>query len=181
MTVLSLPTGPSEEIESGTLFLLNAINRARHRLWIASPYFVPDEPVSYALQLAALRGVDVRVMIPENPDHKLVYLAGFSYLKNMETAGVKMYRFNDGFLHQKVMLVDDQLGSVGTCNLDNRSLRLNFEVSILTMDKKFCGELEEMFEDDFRHCRRIDNSDYTEKKLLFRIAVRMARLIAPIL
>lgn len=97
MSVLSLPTGPVGDIESGTLFFLNAINRARHRLWITSPYFVPDEPVSYALQLAAFRGVDVRIMIPEKPDHKTVYLAGFSYLRGMDAAGVKMYRYQDGF------------------------------------------------------------------------------------
>jgi len=181
MTVLSLPTGPVGDIESGTLFFLNAINRAKHRLWIASPYFVPDEPLSYALQLAALRGVDVRIMIPEKPDHKMVYLAAFSYLKDMDAAGVKMYRYQDGFLHQKVMLVDDQLASVGTSNLDNRSLRLNFEVSILVLNKEFCLELEKMLEDDFRNCRRIDGRDYTEKKLPFRVAVRVARLMAPIL
>ena len=181
MTVLSLPTGPVGDIESGTLFFLNAINRARHRLWITSPYFVPDEPVSYALQLAALRGVDVRVMIPEKPDHKTVYLAGFSYLRDMEAAGVKMYRYQDGFLHQKVMLVDDHLGSVGTSNLDNRSLRLNFEVSMLVIDKGFCRDLEKMLEEDFRHCRRIDGSDYSEKSLPFRVAVRVARLMAPVL
>lgn len=181
MTVLSLPTGPVGDIESGTLFFLNAINRARHRLWITSPYFVPDEPVSYALQLAALRGVDVRVMLPEKPDHKTVYLAGFSYLRDMDAAGVKMYRYQDGFLHQKVMLVDDNLGSVGTSNLDNRSLRLNFEVSILVINKEFCRDLEKMLEEDFRHCRRIDGRDYSEKSLLFRVAVRVARLFAPVL
>jgi len=181
MTVLSLPTGPVGDIESGTLFFLNAINRARHRLWITSPYFVPDEPVSYALQLAALRGVDVRIMLPEKPDHKTVYLAGFSYLRDMDAAGVKMYRYHDGFLHQKVMLVDDQLASVGTVNLDNRSLRLNFEISILVIDKGFCRDLEKMLEEDFRHCRRIDGRDYSEKKLPFRVAVRIARLFAPVL
>lgn len=181
MSVLSLPTGPVGDIESGTLFFLNAINRARHRLWIASPYFVPDEPLSYALQLAALRGVDVRIMIPEKPDHKMVYLAGFSYLQDMDAAGVKMFRYMDGFLHQKVMLVDDQFGSVGTCNLDNRSLRLNFEVSILVIDKGFCRDLEKMLEEDFRQCRRIDGRDYSEKGLPFRVAVRMARLMAPVL
>lgn len=181
MTVLSLPTGPVGDIESGTLFFLNAINRARHRLWITSPYFVPDEPVSYALQLAALRGVDVRVMIPEKPDHKTVYLAGFSYFQDMESAGVKMYRYQDGFLHQKVMLVDDNLASVGTSNLDNRSLRLNFEVSILVIDKQFCRELEKMLEEDFSHCRRVDGRDYSEKSLPFRVAVRVARLMAPVL
>jgi len=181
MAVLPLPTGPAGDIESGTLFFLNAINRARHRLWITSPYFVPDEPVSYALQLAAFRGVDVRVMIPEKPDHKTVYLAGFSYLRDMDAAGVKMYRYQDGFLHQKVMLVDDHLASVGTMNLDNRSLRLNFEISMLVINEGFCLSLEKMLEEDFRNCRRIDYRDYSERSLLFRVVVRIARLMAPVL
>ncbi len=181
MSVLSLPTGPVGEVESGTLFVLNAINRARHRLWITSPYFVPDEPISYALQLAAFRGVDVRIMIPQKPDHRTVYLAGFSYLRGMDAAGVKMYRYRDGFLHQKVMLVDEHLASVGTMNLDNRSLRLNFEISMLVIDAGFCRDLEEMLEEDFRNCRRIDGRDYSEKSLPFRVAVRIARLMAPVL
>lgn len=181
MTVLPLPTGPIDEVEGGTLFFLNTINRAKERLWIASPYFVPDESVGNALRLAAMRGVDVRIMIPQKPDHRMVYLAGFSYLEAMSKAGVKMYRYDDGFLHQKVMLADDQLASVGTMNIDNRSLRLNFELSIVVLDKGFCKNVERMLREDFTNCHSIDGTDYTCRSLPFRVAVRMARLMAPVL
>ena len=120
-------------------------------------------------------------MIPEKPDHKMVYMASFSFLEEMTKAGVKMYRYTDGFLHQKVMLVDDQLASVGTMNLDNRSMRLNFELSMIIMDQGFCKEVEKMLEEDFRNSRQIDGTDYTKRSLLFRVGVRMSRLMAPIL
>ncbi|MCF6313915.1 MAG: cardiolipin synthase [Verrucomicrobiales bacterium] len=181
MMVLPLPTGPIDEAEGGTLFVLNTINRAKQRLWIASPYFVPDESVSNALRLAAMRGVDVRIMIPEKPDHKMVYLAAFSYLEAMSKAGVKMYRYDKGFLHQKVMLADDHLASVGTVNIDNRSLRLNFELSIVVMDGDFCKQVEKMLEQDFRSCYAIDGTDYTCRSLPFRVVVRVARMFAPVL
>ena len=90
--VLVLPTGPADELETCGLFFVHAINAARQRLWIASPYFVPDPQVMCALQLAALRGVDVRIMLPEHADHLLVYLSAFSFLEEAEQAGVKIYR-----------------------------------------------------------------------------------------
>src|SRR4029078_7875109 len=107
------------------------IEAARHRLWIASPYFVPDTALIYALQLAALRGVDVRIMLPQKPDHKMVYLAAFSYIAEAEPACVKFYRYQPGFMHHKVILVDDDLAAVGTANFDNRSIRLNFELMLV--------------------------------------------------
>lgn len=180
-TMLALATGPVEKLEAGTLFFIHSINRARKRLWIASPYFVPDESVRVALQLAALRGVDVRIMLPERPDHKTVYLASFSFLADMEAAGVRLFRYGAGFLHQKVMLVDDQLASVGTANLDNRSLKLNFELSMVVLNSCFCQQVEKMLETDFSQCREIDGSDYTSKPIWFRAGVRLARLAAPIL
>jgi cardiolipin synthase len=181
MAVLPLATDPVGELEIGTLFFLHLIGRARHRLWIASPYFVPDEGIRASLQLAALRGVDVRIMIPERPDHYVVYLAGFAYLAEMAAAGVKIFRYRAGFLHQKVILVDGQLASVGTSNLDNRSLRLNFELNLVVLDSRFCVEVARMLETDFARCREVDERDLTEKPLWFRVLVRLARLMAPIL
>ncbi len=181
MTVLPLPTGPAASLEGGTIFFLNAASRARERLWIASPYFVTDESVRAALQLAALRGVDVRIMIPAIADKWFPWLAAFSFLEEMEAAGVKILRYGDGFLHEKVILVDDQLASVGTANLDNRSMRLNFEVSIVVLDKVFADRVAEMFEEDFEECRLATHQDYLDRPWWFRLAVRLARLAAPIL
>ena len=179
--VLTLPTGPIERIEGGTIFFLNAITRARERIWIATPYFVTDESIRSALLMASLRGVDVRIMIPDEPDKRIPWLATFSYLPEMEAGGVRMFRYERGFLHQKVILVDDCFSSVGTANLDNRSMRLNFEVSAVVLCEAFAEQLESMLEADFSRCREIDGSDYTSRPVWFRVAVKLARLASPVL
>ncbi|MFV1995852.1 MAG: cardiolipin synthase, partial [Verrucomicrobiales bacterium] len=181
VNILPLETGPADTLETCTLMFLHLINSARERLWIASPYFVPDESIASALQLAALRGVDVRIMIPDQPDHKMVYLAAFSYLEKMGATGVKIFRYVGGFLHQKVALVDHHLSVVGTANLDNRSFRLNFELSIAVSNREFALKVEKMLADDFTQCRQVDGRDYTERPAHFRFAVRVCRLLAPIL
>ncbi|MCB9925956.1 MAG: cardiolipin synthase [Planctomycetaceae bacterium] len=179
--VLILPTGPADSLETCGLFFIQMISMAQDRLWIASPYFVPDIHVIAALQLAALRGVDVRIMLPEKPDHLLVYLASFSYLQEMEEVGVKIYRYEPGFLHQKAMLIDDRWAAIGTANLDNRSFRLNFEITVLVEDTAFVAEAAQMFENDFAHCRIVESDDLEERSLWFKIGVRIARLMSPIL
>ena len=181
MTVLAFPTGPVEALEGGTIFFLNTIARAKERLWLASPYFVTDESVRASLQLAALRGVDVRIMIPAIPDKRIPWLATFSFLEEMEAAGVQILRYGDGFLHEKVILVDDQWASVGTANLDNRSMRLNFEVSIVVLDEEFAKQVEAMFINDFEECRPASYRDYLERPWWFRLAVKLARLASPVL
>ena len=179
--VLPLETGPIDRLEACTLMFHHLIGSACGKLWIASPYFVPDDGVAAALKLAALRGIDVRILIPSIPDKRLAYLAAFSYLEEMDAAGVKIYRYEDGFQHQKVVLVDDFLSVVGTANLDNRSLRLNFELSMVVSDKSFAREVEIMLEDDFARSRKIDGNDYSSRSIDFRYAVRFCRLLAPIL
>ncbi|MDF1813364.1 MAG: cardiolipin synthase [Verrucomicrobiales bacterium] len=181
MTVMAMSFGPVEELEGGTLFFLNAICLAKKRIWIASPYFVPDHCIVSALQLASLRGVDVRVMIPAIPDKWTPYLATFSFLHEMEAAGVKMLRYTEGFLHQKVLLVDDKLASVGTANLDNRSMRLNFEVNIVVMNAEFCNDVDQMFLEDFANCKEATMSEYRNLPWWFRLGVKLARLVAPVL
>jgi cardiolipin synthase len=179
--ILVLPTGPADDQETCSLMFTHLINSARKKIWIVSPYFVPDESVLSALRLAALRGVDVRVMIPEKPDHRTVYLAGFACLKEIEGTGVRIYRYLEGFLHQKVFLVDDDLAGVGTANLDNRSLRLNFEITLAFADRNFAKEMETMLEEDFKRCREVEPGELQRKPYWFQVAVRVARLLSPIL
>lgn len=180
-TALCLASDPSDLIETCGLFFLHAINSAKQRLWIASPYFVPDESLMAALQLAAIRGVDVRVMLPEIPDHKLVYLAGYAFIAEAEPAGVKFYRYQPGFLHHKVILVDDDLSAVGTANFDNRSIRLNFELMLVFADKPFTAAVCEMLERDFANCRQATADELASRPFVFRMGVSVARLLAPIL
>jgi cardiolipin synthase len=179
--VLILTTGPADALDTCALFFVQAINAAQQRIWITSPYFVPDETVVAALQLAALRGVDVRIMLPAHPDHKLVYLAGLSFVQESVQNGVKLFRYQTGFLHQKVLLVDADLAAVGTANLDNRSFRLNFEFTALVADPGFAAQVEEMLEADFRNCLAVAADELESRPLPVRIAARAARLLAPVL
>lgn len=177
---LCMPTGPADSLETGTLMMLDLINSARERLWIASPYFVPDQQFVSALQLAALRGVDVRVLIPENNDDPLVDLTSYSYLEELGNVGVKTYRYQPGFMHQKVFLIDEKLAAIGTANFDNRSMRLNFEITMLLRDAEVARQVEEMLEADFANSRLATVEDYTESSSFFQFFVRTARLLAPV-
>jgi cardiolipin synthase len=178
--VLIIPTGPADQLETCNLMFVHAINSATERIWIASPYFVPEHSVIVALQLAGLRGVDVRILIPDNPDHLSVYLAAYSYFDEAGQTGAKFYRYQDGFLHEKAMLVDDQVATIGTANFDNRSFRLNFEITAAIADPTFVGEVERMFEADFARSRLMQPGEYDRKPWYFRLGVRLARLTSPI-
>jgi cardiolipin synthase len=175
-----IPTGPADPADSWQLVVAEAANSSRQRLWITTPYFVPDEGVLTALQAAAIRGVDVRILIPERADHLLVWLSAFSYYEQSIPYGVKLFRYHRGFLHQKVMLIDDRLAAVGTANLDNRSFRLNFEITAFSPDPGFVAEVGRMLERDFTHAREATVEGFTGRSFLFRAACRAARLLAPI-
>jgi cardiolipin synthase len=178
--VLCLPSGPADDLETATLFFLQAINMAKTRLWIASPYFVPDEQIMSALQLAALRGVDVRILMPTKPDSELVRLSAFSYFEEGEKAGVKFFHRQRGFMHQKVLLIDDKYATVGTANFDNRSFRLNFEMTMGISDFTFAKSVEAMLVKDFADSVRVSSKVLDEGSPWFRLKVRVARLLAPI-
>jgi cardiolipin synthase len=178
-SILVLPTGPADELENCNLLYLHAIHSAKKRLWIATPYFVPDPPVVQALQLAALRGVDVRVLVPQKADHWLVWLSSFSYQDETEKSGVVFYRYTEGFMHQKALLVDDDFAVVGTANLDNRSFRLNFEISAVFNDKAFAEQVEAMLAQDFQGSQRAAPGELARRGFWFRLAVAASRLLAP--
>lgn len=180
-TALVLPTGPADTLKACNLFFVNAINLAENRLWIATPYFVPDESTLIALTLAAVRGVDVRIILPNRPDHLLVYLCSFSYYQEMKAIGIKLYRYKNGFMHQKVILIDEDLAGVGTVNLDYRSFFLNFEVMGFIASRDFVKKVEKMLKDDLAVCVAVNFSEYDKKPLWFKLAVKIARLLTPIL
>jgi cardiolipin synthase len=176
-----LDSGPSDDLERCTLFFLHCITSARHRLWIASPYFVPDDGIIQALQLAAVRGVDVRILLPQKADHTFVWLASFAMLKELQLPGLTVYRYQPGFLHYKAVLVDDNLAAIGTANFDNRSFRLNFEITLAVPDEKFAAETAAMFERDFAASQQVDNCSYDALPLHLKTGVKISRLLAPIL
>ena len=133
-----------------------------------------------ALQLAALRGVDVRILLPDRADHILVWLSSFSYYDQSIPYGVRLLRYKRGFLHQKVMLIDSRMATIGTANLDNRSFRLNFEITAFVSDEKFIGEVSDMLEADFANSTEVKVEEFTQKPFLFRAVCRAARLLAPV-
>ena len=181
ISVLIVPTGPADEFETALLMFVHIINAARKRIWISSPYFVPDEAIMSALTLAKLRGVDIRIIIPEMPDNKLMYFAAYDYFDELSECGIQFYRYQDGFTHEKVLLVDEALSSIGTANFDNRSFRLNFEISALIADIDFNHQVEQMFENGFASSRLMQGGDYDNKPFWFKLAVRTSRLMSPVL
>jgi cardiolipin synthase len=150
-------------------------------VWIATPYFVPDGRILGALQLAALRGVDVRILMPRTADHWFFKFVPYTYLPEVEQAGVKTYLYEEGFMHQKALLVDDDYAAISTANLDNRSFRLNFEITVLFADAGFAADVERMLEDDFTRATQITQKDFDEHSYAFRVAARATRLLAPVL
>jgi len=178
--ILCLPTGPSDKLETCALFYLNAINRAKERIWISTPYFVPDQQIVSALTLAVLRGVDVRIMIPEVTDSKLIDLSHHGIAGAVERTGVKMYHYTKGFNHQKVMLVDDNYSYVGTANFDNRSFRLNFEITMVVDDVDFARQTEEMLNKDFESSRLVPEKTYSNSSFIKRLLSSVALLLSPI-
>lgn len=180
-TVLVFPSDPASEYEEAGLMFHQAIVAAERRVWIASPYFVPDRGIVAALQLAALRGVDVRVIIPDEPDGPVVAMANWSFTQELLASGIKVYRYQGGFMHQKVLLMDDQLAGVGTANFDNRSFRLNFEITLLVHDVLFAREVEEMLENDLERSRQVSLEELSNKPAWFIVGMAIARLFAPVL
>jgi len=181
MRVSIIPSGPADAMETFGLVSSQAIHTAKQRVWISSPYFVPDEGIIRSLQLAALRGVDVRILIPEKVDHLMVWLASFWFVQQLQLPQIKVFRYTEGFLHQKAYLVDDQYALIGTANFDNRSMRLNFELSALIDNPSFATQVEDMFKEDFSHSREVSLYEYQHKPLHFRTGVQIARLLAPLL
>ncbi len=174
-------TGPADDIESCGLLFAHAIESAEHRLWIASPYFVPDQRVLSSLQVAALRGVDVRVLLPRQSDNPIFHFVPYAYLADIERLGVQIFLYEAGFMHQKVTVVDDAYTLIGSANLDNRSFRLNFEVTCVAKDERFVADVARMLEDDFNKSTRLTHDDVANKPWYFTLAVSLTRLMAPVL
>ncbi len=178
---LVVACGPADRMETGSLYFTAAINAARKRVWLSTPYFVPDTAVRSALQLAVLRGVDVRVLIPSQPDHHTVFLASTLHAHHALRDGVRMFRYQPGFLHQKALLIDSDCAAIGSMNLDSRSFRLNFEVGVLVVGTAFASAVENMLIDDFSRAREITGREYHDAPYLRRVAMHVARLFDPLL
>ena len=148
-------SGPDTDGEAIHRAMIDALNMARERVWLATPYFVPTDEARLALTNAALRGVQVKLIVPEQSDSRIVTAAARSYYKEMLDAGVLVFEYQNRMFHAKTLLVDQHYGMVGSANFDNRSFRLNFEVAAVVHARDFNQQLADMFEADLSHCKRV--------------------------
>ena len=179
--VAVVPSGPDQEHNAAAMLYFTGITSARERVYLTSPYFVPDEPTVRALMSAALRGVDVRVLVPHRCDVALVGYAARSYYPALLRAGVRLFEYLPSMLHAKTMVIDSAWAVVGSANLDIRSFRLNFELSTVIADLAFAGRLEARFLRDLGAAREISPDDVRGRTRLARLRDGVARLLSPLL
>lgn len=160
---------------------LELFHQARKHIYIQTPYFVPDDAVLSALQIAARSGVEVRLMIPCKPDHPFVYWATYSYVGDLLRAGARCFTYENGFLHAKGVCVDGQVCCYGTANMDIRSFELNFEVNAVIYNQKITEQMEEIFLNDLESCREITRELYEARGLVTRFKEQCSRLLSPLL
>ncbi|MBA4189977.1 MAG: cardiolipin synthase [Planctomycetaceae bacterium] len=174
-------SGPDDEYKAIRETYFAGILNARKRVWIASPYFVPDAGLKDAMMLAARSGVDVRFLGLFRPDKWMPYLAARFYWADVMAAGVKVYQYTPGMMHSKYVLVDGEWASVGSANMDNRSLALNFEANCQFFDEGLVAEMERAFLDDLEVSVRLDPEVFAARPLVGRLAENAARLFSPVL
>lgn len=175
-------SGPDSDWEAIHQAYFTAISQAKRMIYIQTPYFIPDDSLLVALRTAALSGVDVRIMFPGKPDHKIVYHASLSYFESILKSGGKVFLYDEkGFLHSKVMVVDDDIASVGTANMDLRSFMINFEINGFIYDKEIVGSLKQDFLNDQLSCKEITLEEYQNRPMLQKLKGSYARLFSPIL
>lgn len=176
-----ISSGPDNAIQQIRDNYLCLIHKARKRIYIQTPYFIPDEAILSALLIAVRSGIEVNIMVPCKPDHPFVYWATYSYVGDLVKAGANCYIYKDGFLHAKGVLVDGEAFCYGTANMDNRSFALNFEVNAVVYNKEKAWEMEEIFRADLKDCEQITRDIYAERPLIIRIKEQICRLLSPLL
>lgn len=178
-TTQLVTSGPDSAVPKILEAYVKMITNAKKRVYIQTPYFIPDDVFISALRIAVKSGIDVRIMVPKIPDKKTVYLATLSYLKEVAELGIKIYLYN-GFLHSKTLLVDDNKLSIGTCNTDNRSFRLNFEDTVIIYSKELNKQHRDIFEDDIKHSQQVDLNYFKKKRWLTKILQAIMHLFSAI-
>ena len=176
--ISSGPDSARQVIRDNYLML---INKARRRIFIQTPYFIPDEALMAALLIAVSSGVEVNVMIPCKPDHPFVYWATWSYVGELVNAGANCYTYDNGFIHAKGVLVDGEACCYGTANFDNRSFALNFEVNAVIYDGRIAKQMEQIFLEDVKKSCRITKEQYAARSLWIRFKEQCCRLLSPLL
>ncbi|MGV8941926.1 MAG: cardiolipin synthase [Lysobacter sp.] len=175
-----LVSGPDSPWEAIHRLHVGAIQSARKRVWLMTPYFVPGEAAMMALTSAALGGLDVRLLVPRVSDSRLVTYAARSYFDDLLVAGVKILEYGPRMLHSKALLCDDDVAIIGSANFDHRSFRLNFEISVMFHDRELVAELSRLMEHDCTDCVAVRN-DRNRSLWRSRLPEALARLVSPLL
>lgn len=174
-------SGPDHKEEYIKNAYMKIINNAKESVYIQTPYLVPDEPMKEALKIAALSGIDVRIMVPDKPDHFFMKWILSANMGDLMEWGVKFYTYQKGFIHSKTIVSDGKVCSIGTANLDIRSFQLNFEINAIIYDDKFSKEQEDIFIKDIEDCKLVTMEEYENRSRALKIKEALIRLVAPIL
>ncbi len=174
-------SGPDSSLQNIRDNYLRLIAKARKSIFIQTPYFIPDEAILSALNIAIYSGIEVNIMIPCKPDHPFVYWATYSYIGTLVMTGAKCYTYNEGFLHSKVMVVDEEVICCGTANMDIRSFALNFEVNATIYNREKASEMTRVFKEDLEQCSRISKEKYLGRSLKVRFKEQISRTLSPLL
>jgi len=176
-----IASGPDTDTQPIHRIIFTAVTLAQEKVYLTTPYFVPDQALLVALETAALRGVDVQLMLPHRSDMRLVLHAGRSYYDQLLRSGVKIFEYESGILHAKSLVVDDRWATVGSANMDVRSFQLNFEVNAVIYGEDFSQNLTRLFKKDLARARQITLESRSKKNLRSRVAESMARVFSPVL
>jgi cardiolipin synthase len=174
-------SGPDSDWASIMQTFFSAIATAHKYIYISTPYFMPNESILTALRTAALSGIDVRMLLPEQSDSKVVHWSSFSFISQLLDAGIKIYLYRKGFTHSKLMIVDDAFCSIGTANMDIRSFDQNFEVNALIYDNRTTAAMRNIFMNDIRDLKHIDINDWGKRSRWVVLRESVARLFSPLL
>ena len=174
-------SGPDSEMADIMFAYMGAISSAKQRLFITTPYFIPNETIMNSMKFAALKGVDVRLLVPGESDSKLVNAASCSNYQELLEVGVRIYRYHKGFVHAKTMVVDDNMSIIGTANMDIRSYDLNFEINALVYDKQLNSELAIAFMNDIEDSAEINLEEWMNRSKWIEFGDTLARLVSPLL
>jgi cardiolipin synthase len=176
-----VPSGPDTRTEAIHRLFFGAIVGAEREIVITTPYFVPTESILVAMELAAMRGVDVKLVLPSRSNHRVTFHAGRSFYAQLLDAGVQILEYEPGIVHAKTLVADAQVALVGSANMDLRSFRLNFEVHALVHDATTALRLREAFEKDAAKSRRVEPLDWQARRWTLRVKEGAARLVSPLL
>ncbi|WP_227938270.1 cardiolipin synthase [Alkalihalobacillus deserti] len=174
-------SGPDSQLEQIKKAYIKMILTAKDYVYIQTPYFIPDESLLDAFKVACFSGLDVRIMIPNKPDHPFIYWATYSNIGELLRMGAKVYIYDNGFLHCKTIVADDKIASVGTANIDVRSFRLNFEVNAFLYSTDKVKELTHLFHEDMKESRELTLEEYEQRSSKIRFKESISRLLSPIL